>query len=1041
MLFGWLTTKMNGWEPSIYKLVRKIRQKEMKLQRKASKIRGIVESIIFMTNNLLLLIVFLPAYYTYGNIDISLVLSVIGIFGCMGDHLVMVLLFLARYVMEYRVASARILKFLRTENVKKIEYNNGLEPQILMKNCGFKFNESNDDNILSNINLNLSGNKLVMIVGKIGSGKTLLLKSLLNELTLSTGDMNIDGKLSYSPQKSMMLSKSVKDNILFGKEYNLEWYNKVIHCCGLKKDILTFPNNDETIIGEKGINLSGGQKCRINLARAIYQDTNIILLDDPLSSVDVNVSNHIFSNVFDRENGILKDKLTILVTHQIQYLPKSDIVIVMDNRDIINIGKYSELILQKNDNNNARNGRNSMDSIEFDKMTNHIFYDEIQTKDHQFIDPYTIKKRVNKRRSIFSIFRRNNDDNSDVKNEETSVLMTDDTVVDDIFEDENHAELSRPMVLFLRLFSNKSRATQILNMMFIFTVYVVTSIFQLSAEYSLSKWAVLGVAVTRYQYTWIMFIVFVALLCYVRSQMLYHTFIMTAIYLHDKMFKSVLVGKRKFFESNPIGRILNRFSKDQETIDVNIAATVGTALHVLSGMIIFIFIPLFGNPYMYIGFIICCLLYWYLIKKCIPNIVKLQNLNNIIRSYSYNTLETICDGVIVIRSLNYDEYILKNACKYIDKNFATQIIYNGVSTYVEYISKLVGFILIITALLLSVYYPYHPIFAGFMITYAFLIGYKVGTLLSMIASLSQKLISVDRVREYCNISQENIRIQSNTYTNDDEKFDGSIEFDNVSCKYRDTLKFVLSDVTFKIDYGLKVGICGQTGCGKSTLFLTLLRLIDVDKGIIKVNNKDISNMTINDLRNMFTVIPQTPVIFSNTIRYNLDPFNKYEYSKIKQTLIDICLYDVILKLEKGVDTMLSSKYRDINDDNNIINNKYNKKQGFQFSYGEAQLLCFGRALLDNKPYLLIDEGTSNVDNNTDKIIQELIQSNDKLKDKTIITIAHRVNTILNCDIIMSIHDGTVIEFDKPSVLLSKNINDNTAIFKTLHEQSKQHIHS
>ena len=249
-------------------------------------------------------------------------------------------------VMEYKVSSKRIISFINSDdvlpNIGSEDHKNS-EPQVIMDTCSFSIHKNDDNCILNDIKLDIKGNKLIIITGKIGCGKTLLLKSILNELYTQNGSKYINGNISYQPQKSMVISMSFKNNILFGSEFDEKWYNQVTTSCGLTKDIELLSNKDNTIIGEKGVNLSGGQKTRLNLARCVYKkDCDIYLFDDPLSSVDTNVANHIFNNVLSN-NGILKDKLRILVTHQLQYLHYADQIILMDNGRIKHIGKFDHI--------------------------------------------------------------------------------------------------------------------------------------------------------------------------------------------------------------------------------------------------------------------------------------------------------------------------------------------------------------------------------------------------------------------------------------------------------------------------------------------------------------------------------------------------------------------------------------------------------------------------------------------------------------------------------------------------------------------------
>ena len=379
-IYGWITTKMNSWELFALKLVNKYRDLEMKYQRKVNYIKAFLTTTVYSSKNIIMLAVFLSFYHVNGYVSSSQIITMIAFTQAGAAATIFVLLFWSGNYNQYKVSRIRVISFLKSTNVdkltnQKIDDISGIE--IKMDDCNFSLNKSDEECILNNMNLHFKGNKLVIITGKIGSGKTLLLKSILNELYLKRGTKNIVGNISYSPQKSVILSTSFRNNILFGSEYDKDWYDQVIKCCGLANDIKGLANKDDTIIGDKGVNLSGGQKVRLNLARCVYKKCNIVLLDDPLSAVDTNVSNYIFDRLLNKNDGILKDCLTILVTHQVQYLPYADTVVVMDGLKLQYIGGY-----------------NDMHHFNTNEVMNYVDYNELYGNHKQaIIDDYNIKDR------------------------------------------------------------------------------------------------------------------------------------------------------------------------------------------------------------------------------------------------------------------------------------------------------------------------------------------------------------------------------------------------------------------------------------------------------------------------------------------------------------------------------------------------------------------------------------------------------------------------------------------------------------------------
>jgi ATP-binding cassette, subfamily C (CFTR/MRP), member 1 len=232
----------------------------------------------------------------------------------------------------------RINKFMNAEEIDPNNVTHNASENALSVSDG-SFTWGGESTTLKNINMNVKKGNLTAVVGSVGCGKTSLISALLGEMEKLNGQVNVDGRVAYVPQQAWIQNATLKDNILFGKAFNEQQYNKVVEACALTQDLAMLPGGDETEIGEKGINLSGGQKQRVALARAVYNDADVYLLDDPLSAVDSHVGKHIFDNVFG-ENGMLKSKTRLLVTHAVVYLPKVNEIYVMVNGEITESGSY-----------------------------------------------------------------------------------------------------------------------------------------------------------------------------------------------------------------------------------------------------------------------------------------------------------------------------------------------------------------------------------------------------------------------------------------------------------------------------------------------------------------------------------------------------------------------------------------------------------------------------------------------------------------------------------------------------------------------------
>ena len=559
-------------------------------------------------------------------------------------------------------------------------------------------------------------------------------------------------------------------------------------------------------------------------------------------------------------------------------------------------------------------------------------------------------------------------------------------------------------------------------------------ILQTICDYSLLKWANTGKTV--YYTLWLIFMGLSVLFSFISGLVLYRVMTIFSIAIHEQMFKSVLLGNRHFYESNQSGRILNRFSKDISIIDDNIPSIIGISFFQIFRALKFAFIPAFFNPYLYIPFAMILCMFILVARMIIPKTKKMEALNKITTSHMYNHFETIIDSITVVRGLNYQNYALNKGFELIDKNIAVCVTGEAILKYAQFQTMILSWILTLIVIITVIYFPFKHnddfIFIVIGIVYSYY-AQDLYQILKELRNISNGLISVQRVWQYCEIDSENIHLDRSLNNIEfNEKYD--IKIDNIWCKYRNELNYVLKGISIDIKSGTKVGIVGRTGSGKSTLFLCLMKFIELDKGRIQINNTNINSMDLHELRSLFSVIPQTPIIYSESIKYNIDPFSKYSDNEIYKILKEVQLHHKISKLKYGLDTILSSKYKI---DTNIKND--NDIDGFALSFGEAQLLCLARCLLNNKPILLMDEATSNIDIKTDSIIQTLLNKHESLQNKTIITIAHRINTVINYDKIISIKNGNIIEYDSPNNLLKKDPNDKDSVFIRLYNEHTQHM--
>ncbi|KAG1657833.1 putative multidrug resistance-associated protein lethal(2)03659 [Nymphon striatum] len=908
------TIKLYAWEDSFWKHLQDKRKRECHRLNRITLFKS-ASSIVF--GNMIYVIILLTMVgFVFSETEMSISKVYLAINMLYSVRLGMTLFFsnglngLATLLSSIQ----RIQKFLSNEEYpekvhEKLIKDSKSNPVVHLDNVDSSWGMSTR-NVLNGISFQLNPGDYLSVIGEVGSGKTSLLKTILKEMNVNNGSLRVEGKVAYACQQSWIFSDTVKNNIIFGSEFNPKKYRKVIEACCLLKDIQDMKNGDETIVGERGIQLSGGQRARISLARALYYDADIYLLDDPLSAVDAEVGNHLYTKCIQE---YLAKKIRILVTHQINYLKHAPKILLLTKNAKPLCGTYDELL----------------------KTYPHLatFFTD-SSKKH-------VDKKEPKRQSQIKL-----------ENKEAEGLKKLDRA-------ENATAKAIPFKVYRNFF--KAAGNPFFIVVTILMLNLVNSLFLIGADIWIMTWTeaertrqfspvngnasesikrnsnfLLNYLVKDNVYNLQVLALFVAsgILMYIPASIFdMMTCVKAGRHLHDKMFDRLLHAPIKFFNSNPIGEILNRFTKDIGHID-----------HLIPQLF-----QEFSNETMrlLVMIVAVCIVDYYLI------------------------LVTIVSGSAAV--------------------FAGMVFTKSYTTFkrAENITK-------------------SPVFTHVSITLDGLSTIRAYDALDRfqnklndLQDLNIAFTSVERVMEYGEIESEAARecTEENRPPKDWPQ-KGFVEASNMSLAYNKN-NYVLKDICFTIKGSQKVGIVGRTGAGKTSLINALFRLTE-PKGTLKIDGVNISNIGLHQLRRNISIIPQEPVLFQDTIRFNMDPFSAYDDSSIWEALQSVELKSVVGKFPKKLETELT-------------------EGGFSLSLGQQQLICLARAIIKQNKIIVMDEATSNVDVITDKLIQRTIRT--KFKDFTVITIAHRIHTIIDSDVIMA-------EFDSPKALVR---NTNSQFYKMIME--------
>ncbi|KAJ3535552.1 hypothetical protein NM688_g6963 [Phlebia brevispora] len=843
---------------------------------------------------------------------------------------------------------------------------------------------------MRNVNMQIPRGSLVAVVGAVGSGKSSLLNGLIGEMRKVQGHVSFGGRVAYCAQTAWIQNATLRENVTFGLPYEEDRYWKAIENASLLPDLQVLADGDLTEIGEKGINLSGGQKQRVNIARALYFNADIVLFDDPLSAVDAHVGKALFT---DAIVGALKNqgKTVILVTHALHFLSQCDYVYTLENGNIMAQGKYQDLVVE-----NESFARLMQEFGGAEKRQEEEEEEEeavegpAQTMARTAIDEQKIKSESKQRVGAGT----GKLEGRLIVAEKRSTGSVSWKVYRAYLQAGRWALTLPPILLFMVLM----QSSQILNSYTL--VWWQANTFDRPNSFYQVLYACLGIGQS----------LFMLLMGISMDEMGFFV----SKNLHHDALKHIFYAPMSFFDTTPVGRILGVFGKDIDNIDNQLPISMRLFVLTIANVIGAVTIISILEPYFLIAAACIGLGYKYFQAFYSESAREFKRLDSMLRSFLYAHFAESLSGLPTIRSYGEMDRFIKDNEYYMDLEdraaFLTTTNQRWLAIRLDFLGGMMTFV--VAMLSVVGVRGINPAQIGLVLTYTSSLTQMCGVVTRQSAEVENYMASVETVTHYShgnNIIQEAPHEVEETKPPVEWPSQGAIEFSNITMRYRPGLPLVLKGLCLSVRGGEKIGVVGRTGAGKSSLMLAVFRIVELTSGSITIDGLDISKIGLRDLRTKVAIIPQDPLLFSGTIRSNLDPFSQHD---------DARLYDALRRSyliesadSKAADGDSGSKSRFTLD--TVVD-----AEGANLSVGERSLLSLARALVKDSKVVVLDEATASVDLETDSKIQQTIQS--EFRDKTLLCIAHRLRTIISYDKILVMDAGNVAEFDTPLNLFIQN---------------------
>ncbi|KAK9431675.1 hypothetical protein V1505DRAFT_367587 [Lipomyces doorenjongii] len=960
-------------------------------------------------------------------------------------------------VIDTKVSLDRIHRFMDEETTDKYEQltisRGPNSPYIGFENATLTWgaNENSQKFGLRNLNIDFKIGEITLVIGPTGAGKTSLLMGLLGEMTLLEGHVFLPGvscehghyidpatglsdSVAYCSQQPWLLNDSIKNNILFGSPYDQVRYNACIEACALRHDLEILEAGDKTEVGEKGIALSGGQKQRISLARALYSPAKHLLLDDCLSAVDSHSALWIYENCI--LGPLMYGRTCILVSHNVALtVVGANYIVVLNNGTVQFQGTPEEAfdvgvlgddeILQQ-----SISSRNSSMAVSRSASSTHLMM-----KQHTAVGAPT---------------------------EESRKTVTDEVeVTEDVLENCQEQRVCQPknqppplvqaeesevgqvkLGVYLTYFKSMGPIWYWLIVSIAFVCQQGGLVVQ---SWWIREWAnnqsdisekANGVTIGAHSfeerhpsghgivyYLWIYALVSVIymIISFCREGVVFIGSLRASAQLFERLLQRVLRATPRFFDATPVGRILNRFSKDIEIVDQEVAGNLLSLMHSIVALAIILILITSILPRFLFAAVLICLIYYVINIFYLRSSRELKRIQSITRSPIYQHFGETLAGLSTIRAYACERRFMYQNLLYIETNLRPYTLLWACNRWMCLLVQSAGG-LVATFAGVFVLLSRGSIdsgLAGLVLTYAITFSENMLYLVMLYAVTEMDMNSVERINEYLQLDQEAPEIIESCRPPVLWPSKGAISVHDLSLRYAPELPTVIRNVSFDVKPAWKVGVVGRTGAGKSTIVSAFFRFLEPVTGSIVIDDIDISKIGLRDLREALTIIPQDPTLFSGTIRSNLDPFNRYTDSAILGALRRVHLIDNEGFRHGTSETTLASS---TDDNGNPVNVFYNLESpitegGTNLSQGQRQLMCLARSLLKSPRVIILDEATASIDYNTDTLLQKTIR--EEFNDTTILTIAHRLRSIIDYDVILVMDAGTVTEYDNPHLLLQK----------------------
>lgn len=828
---------------------------------------------------------------------------------------------------------------------------------------------------LHDIDLSIGRGELIAVIGGVGSGKSSLLAALAGDMRKTKGSVTIGASRAFCPQYAWIQNASVRENIIFGKDYDRKWYDAVIDACALRPDLEILPNSDMTEIGERGITVSGGQKQRLNIARAIYFNSDLILMDDPLSAVDAHVGRHIFDNAIC---GLLAGKCRILATHQLHVLSRCDRIVWMDDGHIRSVDTFANLM------ENDEGFQKMMASTAQEEKVE----EELEVNEDEIEDE---KKDMKRRKAAKRGAALMQAEERAVKSVSWGVYAAYIRASGSIF--------FGPLVILLLIVSQGAN--------------IVTSLWLswwTSDKFGMSRGQYIGIYAALGFMQALMMFVFSVTLSILGTRA-------SRIMLKQAMTR-VLRAPMSFFDTTPLGRITNRFAKDVDIMDNNLTDAMRMYLFTLA-MITSVFILIIVY-FHYFAIALGPLLLMFLFSASYyrSSAREIKRHESVLRSSVFARFGEGVSGIASIRAFGLQSHFVGGLRSTIDNMNSAYYLTFSNQRWLAVRLDTIGNLLVFTTgiLVVTSRFSVSPSIAGLVLSYILSIVQMIQFTVRQLAEVENNMVSTERLYHYgTSIDEEPPLHLAAVPDNWPQK--GEIVFNEVQMRYRDGLPLVLQGLNMTVAGGERIGIVGRTGAGKSSIMSTLFRLVELSGGNISIDGINIATVGLKDLRTRLAIIPQDPTLFRGTIRSNLDPFNEHT---------DLELWSALRQSDLATED--SSSDEKAVHQSRIHLDSIVEEEGLNFSLGQRQLMALARALVRGSQIIVCDEATSSVDMETDQKIQRTIATG--FKGKTLLCIAHRLKTIINYDRICVMDQGTIVELDHPLKLWEEG-----GIFRGMCDQS------